>query len=79
MVTCQVPVFAAELPVNVSVLLPLPGAGNDALLKAAVTPVGRPLTEKETAELNPPTTVVATETGAAPLWAILSAEAPNVN
>jgi len=35
------------------VLLPLPGAGMLVWLKLAVTPLGSPLTDKYTIELNP--------------------------
>ena len=41
------------LTVNVSVELPLPGAGIGLGLKLAVTPVGRPAAESDTAELKP--------------------------
>src|SRR5579872_900858 len=58
MVTFAVPVVAVALAVNVRVELPLPGAAMDAGLKAAVTPDGKPETVSETAELNPPLTVV---------------------
>ena len=54
----EVPVMAVLSTVNVSVELPLPGAAMDAGLKLAVTPVGRPEAERETAELKPPLTVV---------------------
>ena len=57
-VMVEVPVMAVLSTVNVSVELPLPGAAIDAGLKLAVTPVGKPEAESETAELKPPLTVV---------------------
>src|SRR5579871_777427 len=53
-----VPGVAVLATANVSVELPLPGAAMDVGLKLAVTPVGRPATDRETAELKPPLTVV---------------------
>lgn len=41
-------------------LVPAPGAAIDVGLKLAFTPDGTPDTEKETAELKPPETVVVT-------------------
>jgi len=52
-VTIEVPVMAVLLTVNVSVELPLPGAAIGLGLKLAVTPVGRPAAERDTAELKP--------------------------
>jgi hypothetical protein len=57
-VTFTVPAVAVLLAVSVSVELPLPGAAMEAGLKLAVTPEGNPDTDKETAELKPPLTVV---------------------
>ena len=57
-VTLEVPVVAVLLAVKVSVEAPLPGAAIELGLKLAVTPVGSPDTESETAELNPPLTAV---------------------
>lgn len=57
-VIADVPLVAVLPTVNVSVELPPPGAAMDAGLKLAVTPVGRPEAERETAELKPPLTVV---------------------
>jgi hypothetical protein len=57
-VTFVVPVVAVLLAVNVSVELPAPGAAMEAGLKLALTPAGNPETDKETAELKPPLTVV---------------------
>jgi hypothetical protein len=56
----EVPTAAVLLAVNVSLELPLPGAAKEAGLKAAVTPVGRPVAESVTAELKPPLSVVET-------------------
>jgi hypothetical protein len=57
-VTFAVPVVAVPLAENVRVELPLPGAAMELGLKLVVTPAGRPEAESETAELNPPLTVV---------------------
>ncbi len=57
-VTFAAPVVAVLLAENVRVELPFPGAAMDAGLKLAVTPVGKPEAESETAELKPPLTVV---------------------
>jgi hypothetical protein len=57
-VTVAVPVAAVLLAVNVRVELPFPGAAMELGLKLAVTPEGKPEAESETAELNPPLTVV---------------------
>lgn len=57
-VTLAVPTVAALPTVNVRVELPLPGAAIEAVLKAAVTPVGKPETDNATAELKPPVTLV---------------------
>jgi hypothetical protein len=43
--------------VSLSTLVPDPGAENWAGVRVDVTPVGNPLTESETAELNPPLTL----------------------
>src|SRR5579871_781555 len=53
-----VPGVAVLATDNVSVELPLPGAAIEAGLKLAVTPVGRPDADNETALLKPPLTVV---------------------
>jgi hypothetical protein len=53
-----VPVVAVLLAENVRVELPLPGAAIEAGLNVAVTPVGSAEVVSETAELNPPLTVV---------------------
>ena len=57
-VTFDVPVVAVLLADKVRVELPLPGAAMEAGLKLAVTPEGNPEAVNETAELNPPLTVV---------------------
>ncbi len=61
MVTVAAPVAAVALAVSVRVDVPLPGAAIDAGAKLAVTPAGKPDAESETAELNPPLTVVEIE------------------
>ena len=79
-VALNVPVAAALLAVNVSVELPEPGAAIDAGLKLAVTPDGRPETDRATAELNPPETAVETVVVAELPWVTdkLAGEAFNV-
>jgi hypothetical protein len=67
-VTVSVDVFTAAVDAafNVSELLPPPG---DAILvgeNVAVTPLGNPLTDKLTADLNPLSTLVDTVTGSDP-------------
>jgi len=57
-VTIEDPVVAVLLAEKVRVELPLPGAAMEVGLKLAVTPDGRPDTESESAELNPPDTLV---------------------
>jgi hypothetical protein len=57
-VIVEVPAAAVLAAVKVSVELPEPGAAIDVGLNAAVTPVGSPVAERDTAELNPPETVV---------------------
>ena len=57
-VMLDVPLIAVLPTVNVSVELPPPGAAMDAGLKLAVTPVGSPDAERDTAELKPPETAV---------------------
>src|SRR5262249_40939784 len=47
------PAVAPDATVRVSVLFPLPGAARLAGANFAVTPEGKPLTDKATAELNP--------------------------
>lgn len=48
------------IAVSLSTLLPDPGALNVAGVKAPETPLGNPVTEKDTAALNPPLTVTLT-------------------
>ena len=57
-VIVDVPAAAVLLAVKVKVELPAPGAAMEVGLNAAVTPVGSPLAESDTAELKPPETVV---------------------
>jgi len=52
--------LAALVAVSLSTLLPDPGAGRVAGVKAAVTPLGNPVTEKATAALKPPLTATFT-------------------
>lgn len=72
MVTVDVPVAAVLLAVKVRVELPLPGAAIVAGLNDAVTPEGRPETVSDTAELNPPLTLVEMELVAVPPWVRLT-------
>src|SRR5437016_5736426 len=67
-VTLKVPVVAVLLAENVSVELPLPGATIEVGLKLAVTPVGSPETESDTAELKPPAVALETVVLALPPW-----------
>jgi len=55
-----VPGAVVEATAMVMVELPEPGAAMDAGLKLTVTPVGCPVADKATAELNPPETATAT-------------------
>jgi len=59
-VILAVPVVAVLLAEKVTVELPLPGAAMEVGLKVAVTPVGNPEADNETAELKPPLAVVET-------------------
>ena len=58
MVTVVVAGVAVAETKKVSVELPEPGAANEEGLKEAVTPAGRPETERKIAELKPPEIVV---------------------
>jgi hypothetical protein len=58
MVMEWVPDLALELTVSLRVDVPDPGAPMDVGLKLAVTPDGRPLADKATAESKPPETAV---------------------
>lgn len=73
MVTVAVPVAAVLLAVKVRVEFPPPGAAMVTGLNDAVTPEGRPATVSDTAELNPPLTLVETLLLAVPPWAMLTA------
>lgn len=57
-VSVKTPAGAEASADKVKVLLPVPGAAMLFWLKLAVTPVGTPLTEKYTVELNPVPAVV---------------------
>jgi len=57
-VTVAEPVVAVLLAVRVRVELPLPGAAMELGLKLAVTPLGKPEADSETAALKPPLTAV---------------------
>jgi len=57
-VRVYIPVAAVEPTAMERVELPEPGAAIEVGLRVAVTPVGAPETERETAELNPPYTLV---------------------
>jgi hypothetical protein len=59
-VTVETPALAAVPAVSVKVLELLPGATMLPREKLAVTPFGTPLSEKDTAELNPVPAVVVT-------------------
>jgi len=59
-VTAVVPTLADALPVNVSVVLPLPGAAKLVLLNDAITPLGTPLAFKVVAAIKPPTGITVT-------------------
>ena len=50
--------MVVEATASVKVDVPEPGAAMDVGLKLAVTPVGMPLADNATAELNPPETAV---------------------
>ena len=54
------PVAALRETVKLKSTVPDPGAARDDGLKLEVTPEGTPVAEKETAELNPPETLVVT-------------------
>jgi hypothetical protein len=73
-VTVAVPTVAVLDAENVTVLDPAPGAGKLAGAKLAVTPDGRPLAERDTAEPNPPGVVTARLTGAVAPRARLTVE-----
>ena len=78
-VTAVVPAFAAVLPVNVSIALPLPGAAKLVLLNAAATPLGTPLAVSAMAALKPPSGVTVAVIPPALECTIESVRAPSVN
>jgi hypothetical protein len=61
-----VPFLAVPETVRVKFDVPEPGALIELGLKLPVTPEGKPVAEREIAELNPPETAVVTVTY--PLW-----------
>ena len=61
--------MAMLLEEKVRIELPLPGATMEIGLKPAVTPDGRPDTESESAESNPPDTLVEIVLFPEPPWA----------
>lgn len=71
-VTVEVPAVAAEDVASVKALEPLPGAGMLAGAKLAVTPLGSPLIDNATAELNPFAKVVVSLIWVEPLGATLT-------
>ena len=79
-VMLEVPTIAVLSAENVKVELPLPGAANELGLKLAVTPVGKPEADSDTAELKPPVSEVEMVEVAEPPWVTdtLDGEALNV-
>ena len=79
-VTVEAPAVAVLLAVKVNAELPLPGAAIGLALKLAVTPEGKPETDRETAELNPFETAVEIVLETEPPWATerLVGEAPRL-
>jgi len=73
-VTVEFPFAAFVLPVNVSVLVPEPGAAMLLLLKDAVTPVGNPDTLSATAALSPPAGTVVNAREPVPVWSMETAD-----
>jgi uncharacterized membrane protein YccF (DUF307 family) len=69
----NVPAAATLLAEIVTVELPLPGAAMELGLKLAVTPVGKPEADRDTAELKPPVMVVETVLLAELPWFMLIA------
>ena len=67
-VMLEVPTIAVLSAENVKVELPLPGAANELGLKLAVTPVGKPEADSDTAELKPPVSEVEMVDVAEPPW-----------
>jgi hypothetical protein len=64
----EVPTIAVLSAENVRVELPLPGAAIELGLKVAVTPVGSPDADSDTAELKPPVSEVEMVEVAEPPW-----------
>lgn len=71
-VTLYVPLARVEAAVNVSLVLPLPGEAIVAGAKLAVSPLGKPLTDKPTAALNPFTAPLDSVTALDPPCATLA-------
>ena len=71
-VSVEVPADAFEATARVSVLLPLPGAGILDFVKLALTPLGSPVTDKYTMELNPVPGVAVKVIGTEPPCATLA-------
>src|SRR5882724_9835083 len=69
-VTVAVPVVAVLLAVNLRVELPVPGAAMEVGVKLAVTPVGMPVADNDTAELKPPVPAVETVVVTELPWAV---------
>ena len=69
MVTVETPTTALVPAENVNVLWPLPGVAMLVGAKLAVTPLGSPLADRATAELNPVPPAVVTVIGTDPLRA----------
>jgi len=78
-VRVETPAVAVEPTDNVRVLLPLPGAAILAWLKFAVTPLGSPLTDNATVELNPAPAVVVNVMGTEPPGGTLALGALDVS
>ena len=74
-VSVKTPAGAEASADKVKVLLPVPGAAMLFWLKLAVIPVGTPLTEKYTVELNPVPAVVVNVMGTEPPGARLAIKA----
>jgi hypothetical protein len=74
-VRAETPAAAAELTASVKVLFPLPGAAMLVGLRLAVTPLGSPLMERYTVDLNPVPAVVVKVMGTEPPGAKLVLEA----
>jgi hypothetical protein len=79
MVTVEIPGAVVEIAAKVIVQRPLPGAAILLRENFAVTPVGRPLTDRMIAELNPAPPAVVTVTGIDPPRATLALVALSVN